>query len=244
MRAPCVIATTSTGTSFAPDRSTMKRLSTIVALVGSLTMAGAFGVACSHNKRVAPDRSTALQPPLGTSTAMGPSDPTLELEVPQQEAPPLEHVPTLSPSTESGSPATLPAPTSAETVEPPSPSPTSPPTTNATQQPITTVPVPAPTAPPVPSQPAEPPRGNQPVAPTPPPPTTPAPQPSPTPPTTPGPAPSTPPSMMPMQARMDGGIAPPPPPPAGPDAGPITSPRDAGGSPTPPGIRTDGGFRP
>src|SRR5262245_49762583 len=101
----------------------MKRTSTIAALVGSLTMASAFGVACSHNKRAAPDRSPALEPPLGTSTAMGPTDPTHSTEVPQTPAPPLEPVPTLTPPP-TGEPVTVPAPIEHRS---PAPSTTAPP---------------------------------------------------------------------------------------------------------------------
>ena len=129
----------------------MKRLSSISAIVGSLVMASAFGVACStsHNR----DEDT-LGPPLGQSTAGGPSDPTAPTPAPPTtEAPPVERVPMLSHPPTGPAPVGAPAPTAAETFEPPSPSPTPPDTANpAPVAPVPTAPpatpMPAPSVPP------------------------------------------------------------------------------------------------
>jgi hypothetical protein len=201
----------------------MKRLSTLTALVGSLVMAGAMGVACSHQRPTTADPASPATPAvhhhLGESTAMGPSDPNAELQLPQTKAPPIENVPTLSHAPTGPAPTNgTPAPTSAETAKPPSPSPTAPEVAN-----------------PIPAQPA-------PVAPVP----------SPTPPPTTMPAPSMPPSMVPMNAepmqlRMDAGTVPPTPSPR--DGGAPPPPRDASPPPTPPTTPTprlparDGGIR-
>jgi hypothetical protein len=217
----------SDGTAFAAHHGTMKRLSTIVALVGSLLTAGAFGVACSHQQRSAP-RDPAVRP-LGESTAMGPTDPTHELEVPQTNAPPVERVPTLSTPTQ---PTTAPI----TTVPAPAQTPVAP-TQNPTAQPV-----------PVPVTPIPPAEGTPPPAPSPsptppgsPPPVTTPPPATPPPPST-MPAPSVPPSMMPMQGADAGVGAPPPPTPAPRDSG-VLIPRDA--SPTPvPVPRIDGGATP
>jgi hypothetical protein len=206
----------------------MKRLSTIVALVGSLLMAGAFGVACSHQQRgAAADQPTR---PLGQSTAMGPSDPTHELEVPQTNAPPVERVPTLS-STPQATPTpvtTIPAPTPA----PAAPAPTAVPVPVTPIPPGQGTPAPAPSPTPAPGP-----------EPTPTPPVTPPPPTTPPPPST-MPAPSVPPSMMPMEAQpmhgADAGTRPVPAP--SPDAG-VLIPHDASPNPMPV-PRIDGGATP
>jgi len=218
----------SRGTYFATRFRTMKRLSMIGTLVGSLLTASALGVACTHQqqRREPPPR------PLGESTAMGPSDPTHPLEVPQTQAPPLEEVPTLSEpmATPIGDPAGPPPPITP--IPAPQPAPTTPVVAPvATPTPGTTAPRPPPPANPTPA-----PTPTPAPAPTPPPAPTPAP-PVTQPPVT-GPAPSVPPSMMPMQVRTDAGV--------GPttirDAGTIL-PRDAAPNPRPV-PRTDGGAIP
>jgi hypothetical protein len=192
----------------------MKRLSTLSALVGSLLMAGTLGVACSHQQHASSPpvtgTSSLLRPELGTSTAMGPSDPTRKPDVPVTKAPPIEPVPTLAHPPAGPAPGNgTPAPTAAEIPKPPSGSPTPPDTPNPlpAQPPATNEPLPQP----APVQP-------QPIAP--PPPTT-------------MPAPTTPPSMMPMQGA-DGGLTVPPAPGDAQVPPRPPTPRDAAAPPTPP----------